>query len=170
MKRLLAIAFALSAPTAMAATEVEMLAVNVEGTGDPLGTITFEDSEYGLLITPDLEGLEPGPHGLHVHQNANCDVGEKDGKLVPALGAGSHFDPEDTGKHRGPYDDSGHLGDLPVLPVDEDGSATTTLLAPRLEEDDLSDRAVIVHEGGDTYSDDPELGGGKGRVACGTTE
>jgi Cu/Zn superoxide dismutase len=27
--------------------------------------------------------------------------------------------------------------------------------------------AAVIHEGGDNYSDNPENGGGKGRVACG---
>lgn len=27
--------------------------------------------------------------------------------------AGGHLDPEKTGKHLGPYNDKGHLGDLP---------------------------------------------------------
>jgi Cu-Zn family superoxide dismutase len=26
---------------------------------------------------------------------------------------------------------------------------------------------LIVHEGGDTYSDNPQLGGGGGRIVCG---
>ena len=32
---------------------------------------------------------------------------------------------------------------------------------------DLKGKALIVHAGGDTYRDEPPLGGGGARVACG---
>jgi Cu-Zn family superoxide dismutase len=42
------------------------------------------------------------------------------------------------------------------------------LVAPRLKLADVTNRAVIIHEGGDNYSDKPKpLGGGAGRIACG---
>jgi Cu-Zn family superoxide dismutase len=43
-------------------------------------------------------------------------------------------------------------------------------LAPRLKLSDLKGRALMVHMGGDNYSDKPQaLGGGGARVACGVT-
>jgi Cu-Zn family superoxide dismutase len=39
--------------------------------------------------------------------------------------------------------------------------------APRLKLSDIQGRALVIHEGGDNYSDTPENGGGKGRIACG---
>jgi Cu-Zn family superoxide dismutase len=40
--------------------------------------------------------------------------------------------------------------------------------APRLSTDDLKGRAIVIHSGGDNYSDTPRpLGGGGARVACG---
>ena len=42
----------LVAGAAHAATEVEMHRVSTDGVGDSVGTITFEDSDHGLLITP----------------------------------------------------------------------------------------------------------------------
>ncbi len=159
----------LVAGSAHAATEVEMHSVSTEGTGDSLGTITFEDSEHGLRITPDLEGLDTGIHGLHVHVNPSCEPAEKDGETVAAAGAGGHFDPEDTGTHQGPYGD-GHLGDLPALAVGQQGEATLPTLAPRISEEDLAGHAIMIHTGGDNYSDEPKLGGGGARVACGVIE
>ncbi len=32
---------------------------------------------------------------------------------------------------------------------------------------DIQGRAIVIHEGGDNYTDSPENGGGKGRIACG---
>lgn len=152
---------------AQAETRVEMHSVSSDGVGDSVGTVLAEDTEHGLLLTPDLSGLNPGIHGFHLHQNANCETSKSDGEVTPAGAAGGHFDPEGTGTHRGPYSDEGHLGDLPALMIDEDGNATTLLLAPRLEESDLSGHAFMIHEGGDNYSDEPKLGGGGSRVACG---
>ncbi|WP_131781015.1 superoxide dismutase family protein [Legionella gresilensis] len=124
----------------------------------PLGKITFTDTQYGLLIKPDLTTLPAGAHGFHLHQHANCgDAG---------MDAGGHFDPKDTKKHLGPYGD-GHLGDLPVLFIMEDGKANTPLLAPRLKTSDLTGLAVMIHAGGDNYSDNPALGGGGARLGCG---
>lgn len=123
-----------------------------------LGKVRFTDSDYGLLITPELRGLPSGAHGFHLHQHADCgDHG---------MNAGSHFDPNLSNTHLGPYN-SGHLGDLPVLFVLENGNASTPLLAPRLKTSDLKDLALMIHAGGDNYSDTPPLGGGGARLGCG---
>jgi Cu-Zn family superoxide dismutase len=141
------------------------------GVGESIGTVVATDTPYGLLLTPDLKGLAPGLHGFHVHENGSCQCSEKDGKMVPGLSAGGHYDPAKTGKHLGPYSADGHLGDLPPLYVAADGSATLAVLAPRLKVKDLKGRAVMVHAGGDNFSDQPAaLGGGGARVACGVIE
>ncbi|MBB3192008.1 superoxide dismutase family protein [Halomonas cerina] len=143
--------------------EVEINKVNADGVGEAIGTVTLEDTDYGLLLTPDLSGLSPGPHGFHVHENASCGPDDK----TAAAEAGGHYDPDETGSHEGPYGD-GHLGDLPVLIVNADGKATLPVLAPRLSLDDLKARSLMIHEGSDNYADEPKpLGGGGARVACG---
>ena len=141
-----------------------------KGNGDQLGTITVVETEYGLLFTPDLTKLEPGIHGFHIHEHADCGPKkDDDGKITPAGAAGGHMDPENTGKHLGPYDAKGHLGDLPALYVDADGKANYPVLAPKLTKlDQISDRSIMIHAGGDNHSDDPKpLGGGGARMACG---
>ncbi len=159
-----------AANAALADTTVTLHAVGADGVGASLGEVTVTESDYGLVFTPALEGLEPGLHGFHVHQNPSCEPQEKDGKMVPALAAGGHYDPENTGKHDFPWGD-GHLGDLPGLYVDAEGNATNPVLAPRLKMDDLNGRALMVHAGGDNHSDHPApLGGGGARVACGVFE
>jgi Cu-Zn family superoxide dismutase len=141
------------------------------GTGEEIGTVTAEDTPYGLLLTPSLKGLTPGLHGFHLHEHGTCECAEKDGKMTAALAAGGHFDPAKTGKHLGPYNADGHLGDLPPLYVAPDGSATFAVLAPRLKVKDLKGRSIMIHAGGDNYSDTPApLGGGGARVACGVAE
>ncbi len=101
---------------------------------------------------------------------ATCAPGpdpDKGGAMAAAFGAGGHFDPDKTGKHEGP-DGAGHKGDLPALVVAADGSATQPVVAPHLKTADLAGHALMIHAGGDNYSDQPtKLGGGGGRVACG---
>lgn len=146
---------------------VTMHKTSDQGVGDIIGTVVFQDTAQGLKIMPNLKGLSEGQHGFHVHENPSCDHQMKDGKHVPGLAAGGHYDPQKTGKHEGP-DGKGHLGDLPVLYVAADGTATRESVAPRLKTSDLAGRSIMIHAGGDTYSDTPApLGGGGGRVACG---
>jgi Cu-Zn family superoxide dismutase len=139
-----------------------------DGTGETLGTITITGTETGAVFKLALHGLPPGPHGFHVHENANCGPTFINGIRIPAGAAGDHYDPENTGRHEGPMGE-GHLGDLPVLEAAENGTATQTLTAPRIKDiDKLKGRALIIHINGDNYSDSPALlGGGGGRIACG---
>ena len=59
-------------------------------------------------------------------------------------------------------------GDLPPLFVDNQGKATSPVLAPRIKIADPKGRALMVHAGGDNHSDTPKkLGGGGARMACG---
>ncbi len=140
------------------------------GVGAEIGTIKATDTPYGVVLTPSLTGLPPGLHGFHVHEHPNCAPAEKDGKMVAGLSAGGHLDPAGAGHHAGPYGD-GHLGDLPALYVDADGSATLPVLAPRLKVSDLRGRSFMIHAGGDNYSDTPKpLGGGGTRLASGVIQ
>lgn len=146
---------------------VAMNLTDANGIGIAVGTVTLEDTAYGLLLTPNLSNLTPGAHGFHVHTNPACEPALKEGEMVPGLAAGGHFDPFNTGAHAGPYGD-GHLGDLPPLFVAEDGTSTIPVLAPRLETGFLTGRSLMVHMHGDNFSDDPApLGGGGARLACG---
>lgn len=160
--------FTIATPSALAAEKlVKINLTSAPGRGGEIGTIKLEDSEYGLLITPEVSRLSPGIHGFHVHTNPNCAAAQQEGKLVPGLAAGGHYDPNNTGIHLGPYK-NGHLGDLPPLFVEPTGQATTPILAPRLQVKNIEKRSLIIHAGGDNFADQPlPLGGGGARVACG---
>ncbi|WP_428818616.1 superoxide dismutase [Cu-Zn] SodC [Microbulbifer sp. MCCC 1A16149] len=156
--------------TAHAETVVSVLKLDSSGVGSMLGTVTITESPHGLVFTPSLKGLPSGLHGFHLHENGSCEPAMKDGKKVPGLAAGSHYDPKKTGQHGMPWGD-GHLGDLPALYVDNDGNASEPVLAPRLKKSDLKGRALVIHAGGDNYSDNPKpLGGGGARFACGVIQ
>jgi Cu-Zn family superoxide dismutase len=157
-----AVAASLTAPLALATPA---------GPGASVGTVTMTEGPDGVMFTLDLHGLPPGPHGFHVHDNPSCAPGQKDGKPVPAGGAGGHLDPDHTGMHMGPMG-GGHLGDLPLITVGADGMDKETLTAPRIKILDLlRGHALMIHAGGDNYSDQPApLGGGGARLACGVIE
>lgn len=166
MKKFVALILLMMTAPAMA-TVITMNEVNDQGIVKAIGTMTVTESAYGLVFSPDLQGLTPGLHGFHLHQNNDCSPAQKEGKMVPALAAGGHYDPLNTGKHGTPWGE-GHAGDLPPLYVNQQGNANQPVLAPRLRDGDLPGRALIIHAGGDNHSDHPApLGGGGARVACG---
>lgn len=138
----------------------QTVSVNINSTSNnkSIGVIEFSDSPYGLLVKPNLNSLSTGSHGFHLHAFGSCAD-----KAMAAMG---HYDPANTKSHQGPYG-NGHLGDLPVLIVDQQGKANTTVLAPRLKLNDIKGLAVMIHQGGDNYTDIPTLGGGGARIACG---
>jgi len=149
---------------------IVMHRIDAAGVGPSIGTVSVSPTPYGTLFSPKLTGLTPGLHGFHVHQNPDCGPAEKDGTKVAGLAAGGHYDPQNTGKHEGPYR-NGHLGDLPPLYADADGNATLPVLAPRIKISDLKGRSLMIHAGGDNYSDIPSaLGGGGARFACGVVK
>jgi Cu-Zn family superoxide dismutase len=155
-------------PAAMRQVTVSMFKIDANGVGPEIGTLTLSDSRAGLRIVPNLRGLPPGQHGFHVHENPNCGAAMKDGKMQAGIAAGGHYDPHSTGKHVGPMGDAGHRGDLPILNVAGDGTATETVHALRLSVNEVRGHAIVIHEGGDNFSDQPKpLGGGGGRIACG---
>ncbi|MEK6698783.1 MAG: superoxide dismutase [Cu-Zn] SodC [Nitrospirota bacterium] len=154
-------------PLFAAETVVTMNVVGEQGIGKSIGAITISEGPKGLVFTPQLTDLTPGLHGFHVHQSPDCSAGMKEGKQVPGLAAGGHYDPAMAGKHEG-HEGKGHLGDLPALTVGADGKTTTAVTAPRLKMADVMGRSLMIHAGGDNYSDQPApLGGGGARVACG---
>jgi|TARA_R110000744_G_C19228069_1_gene547838 Cu-Zn family superoxide dismutase len=149
--------------------EGKKVVMNNLSTGESIGSVMVQDyDDDGVVFTPNLSGLTPGIHGFHIHQNGDCSSAIKDGKNVLGGAAGGHFDPEKTDKHSVPWSEKGHEGDLPTLYVDENGKATQPVFAPELELEDIEGRAIMIHAGGDNYSDSPKaLGGGGERVACG---
>lgn len=172
MKKAIFLSFLLSGCSYFAVyhneTTIPVNRVSAEGIGEQIGTITFGDSRHdGLIIMTQLSGLKEGEHGFHLHENPSCAPGLKDGKMIAAGAAGPHWDPHKTGLHKGPLG-GGHQGDLPKLLVDGDGNAKLSIIAGSLTVADVRGRSIMIHEGGDNYSDVPApLGGGGPRIACG---
>jgi len=135
------------------------------GVGNAIGTIAVKNSEVlvagrkepALLLKPELRGLQPGLYAFHVHENPNCEHGIKDGIPVPGLAAGAHLWLSGLGQFSGTTFTS-HLGDLPNLEVNADGTATRVVVAARLSLADVANRALMIHASQDDNS---------ARMACG---
>jgi Cu-Zn family superoxide dismutase len=57
---------------------------------------------------------------------------------------------------------------LPVLYANQQGDIFGAVIAPRLTLKDIRHHSLMIHAGGDNYSDTPKkLGGGGTRYACG---
>lgn len=160
LRRTLVFIVALSITFLATASQIKVKIYSLAKKPAYLGYVVAKDSRYGLLLIPHLVGLSPGMHGFHLHVNPNCSNGGKE--------AGGHLDPKKTHKHLGPYDDRGHLGDLPLLYVNKQGIARVPALAPRLSVMQIVGHSFIVLADGDSYKNIPKNQDGSGaKIACG---
>ncbi|WP_062514166.1 superoxide dismutase family protein [Halobacillus sp. KGW1] len=132
---------------------------------DKIGTATLKETPEGVQVTLKVEGLEPGPHGLHVHEFPKCEPPD-------FQTAGNHFNP--LSKDHGLMNEKGpHAGDLPNVEADASGMVDTELVLPEatLKDDQMSllrkegTSLVITSEADDGMSQ-PSGNSGE-RVACG---
>ena len=167
---LLALAAPVRKAQAAKSAKATMNLVTADGVGKAIGTITIKAGKDGVTIEPKLKDLPPGEHGFHVHEKGSCEPADKDGKKTAAQSAGGHFDPEATKAHKGPGG-GGHKGDLPKLVVSDKGEAKDKLEVKGLSLADFEGKALMIHAGGDNFSDTPKpLGGGGERIACGVVK
>ena len=162
----------LGAQTVLAeSVKVPVNKISAEGVGEAIGFVAFtDDGKGGMDIVVDLAGISPGEHGMHVHEKASCAPAAKDGVAVAGLAAGGHYDPTHAGKHEGPGK-HGHKGDLPLITADAQQNVKAALHVPGLTTADIKGRSLMIHAGGDNYSDQPApLGGGGARIACGVIQ
>ena len=145
--------------------EVVVRLTSESGVGNAIGTIAVKNSEVlvagrkepALLLKPTLRGLRPGLYAFHVHENPNCGPALNNGIAVPGLAAGAHLWLSGLGQLSGTTFTS-HLGDLPHLEVNADGTATKVVVAARLSLADVANRALMIHASQDDNS---------ARMACG---
>lgn len=136
------------------------------GDGQAHGDASFIQTDEGLEIVVTMAGLEPGRHGIHVHENGDCS-----GPAAEA--AGDHFNPAGSA-HGAPSDEPSarHAGDLGNLSADASGDAELNLTDEVLTvegENGVTGRAIIVHGGEDDFSSQPSGESGD-PVACGVIE
>jgi Cu-Zn family superoxide dismutase len=141
--------------------------------GDPVGNATFSETADGVQITVESvtegSGLEPGEHGIHIHETGACDPSGE----TAFQSAGGHFNPTDA-SHGGPDDEDSHAGDLGNLTVDENGAFELDITTDRVTLDpeaenslaDADGSALVIHAGEDDLETDPTGESGE-RLVCG---
>lgn len=122
----------------------------------PGGTQVYADI-YGLPEFKPGDGDNPpiGPHGFHIHQFGNCEVGDPNN---PFQAAGEHWNP--TNQPHG-----NHAGDFPVL-FSNHGRARMCFFTDKFRVADVIGKSVIIHQNPDDYRTQPAGAAGK-RLACG---
>lgn len=149
-------------------THAEGLEVKLfDSRGSPVGTVTLTLDRSGetMDMVFDVHDLPPGSHGLHIHEVGLCERPD-------FLSAGAHLD--DGHHEHGRENRKGpHLGDLPDLIVNEDGTAHRTLrLAPSSGRVNMGmlfggdGSAIVIHADPDDQMTDPSGKSGI-RIACG---
>jgi superoxide dismutase, Cu-Zn family len=141
--------------TAQRARPLAAVAAVNDVQGRPVGTVRFLRRARGRLeVAVRLTRLEPGFHGVHVHETGVCDPGAKDpgGIVVPFFSAGGHAKSEASQVH------GQHAGDLVPALVMNDGRAFARFFTDRLRVRDLlagDGSAVIIHALGDNLANIP---------------
>jgi len=134
--------------------------------GEKVGQATFVGKRNGVLIQIEIDNLQPGTYGLHIHERGSC-------RGTAFKSAGQHFNP--SGARHGFKDAEGpHAGDLWNLEVPNGGSFRVEQHNARVtlkegHEDSLLRKggtSLIVHANRDDYRTDPAGGAGAG-IACG---
>ncbi|MFZ3590610.1 superoxide dismutase family protein [Bacillus sp. DJP31] len=133
--------------------------------GDSMGSATLEEQASGVKVSLALNGLEPGPHGIHFHANGDCEPPEFES-------AGDHYNPEEK-DHGLLNQDGAHAGDLPNIVAKPDGTVAAELMAAgvTLKEGKTTlykkdGTSLIIHENADDGMSQPAGNAGK-RIACG---
>ncbi|HWK23519.1 MAG TPA: superoxide dismutase family protein [Ureibacillus sp.] len=150
-----------AAPVALKAAAI------IEDTeGNEIGNMELTEGSEGVLISLGLTKLSEGEHGIHIHEVGKCEKPKFES-------AGAHFNP--LGKMHGMENPKGpHLGDLPNISPEEDGTVQVEFIAKNLTlepgmENSLLDKdgtAIVIHEDPDDYKTDP-AGNSGSRIACG---
>lgn len=139
------------------------------GGSEVSGRVEFRRLGDATEIRYVLDGLAPGEHGFHLHQNADCGA---DSTGDPGTAAGDHFNPISS-PHGAPSAalTGRHAGDFGNIDADADGHAEGIRIDSVLTFEgptNLLGHAVIVHADGDDLETQPS-GDAGARVACGVT-
>lgn len=147
-------------------TAQEGMTVSLQGAPtdtDFAGTVTVHPDGTGVHIVADVAGVDTdGKHGIHVHENGQCDHEGEGGQHFTS--AGGHFNPTGT-EHACPPTDPRHAGDLGNIEV-TGGIGHLELSVPNLSADQLNGKAFILHANEDDCKTQP-TGNAGDRLACG---
>lgn len=129
------------------------------------GNIVFTQEEGIVTMIAVLDGLTPGEHAIHIHQEADCSADD-------GSSSGGHWNP--TAKPHGKWGDAKgyHKGDIGNFTADANGHGTLTKITNEWcigcgdATKDILGKAIIVHQGVDDFTSQPS-GAAGARVSCG---
>ena len=114
-----------------------------DANGNVVGRVVFGTSGDSVVVAARVSTASAGFHGFHVHAVGVCQA--------PFTTAGGHHNP-------GGATHGDHAGDMPVLLVQQDGTANSAFETDRFTVNSLFDAdgsAVIVHFDEDNYANIP---------------
>jgi superoxide dismutase, Cu-Zn family len=113
--------------------------------GHPVGVAKLTQVATHVRVQVAVHSLPPGFHGFHVHAVGLCTPPD-------FTSAGEHVNPQGEAH-------PGHVGDLPVLLVTDDGTAAASFTTDRFTVAELLDAdgsALLIHVHPDNYANIPE--------------
>jgi Cu-Zn family superoxide dismutase len=148
----------------------------IKGTGSLTGTATLYEIANGgnghmVQIVLTLENAPPGMHGVHIHSTGRCEGPD-------FKSAGGHFDPGPAGNPDPDVNHPYHMGDLPNITVNAQGTGQFNVYSTRVTMGgptglfDADGSAIIIHQNLDPLVPGPSGSGVSGgpAIACGVIE
>jgi superoxide dismutase, Cu-Zn family len=124
--------------------------------GTNIGTVKFEGDGGHTSVRARLTGV-PGLdafHGFHIHANDIASNG--DGCLAdPSAASSTWFVSADGHYNPTTQTHSHHVGDMPVVYVNSDGSVETRFNIDKITLSDLNGKVVVLHAGADNFNNIP---------------
>lgn len=137
---------------------------DTDGPGTVSGRVRFTEDGGEIQVGGNVNGLSPGEHGFHVHENGSCAA--QDG--TPAGAAGGHYNPDGT-PHGDPSSQISdhHAGDFGNITAGSDGTADISLSYAQGDHElsEYEGKALIIHNGTDDLESQPS-GAAGARVGC----
>jgi Cu-Zn family superoxide dismutase len=137
----------------------------VDASGATVGWVQLTEDRTGVVhVNVKVDGMAPGPHGIHIHAVGAC---------APTFAAaGGHYNP--LSHQHGLDNPAGpHAGDLPNLAVNVDGRGRLNARTDRVTLSggpatlfDADGSAFIIHANPDDQVTDIGNGGSGARIAC----
>ncbi len=144
----------------------------VDASGAEVGTATFTQAGTGVKVVVNVaKGVEPGFHGVHIHQNGVCEGSGTE----PFTSAGGHLQVDGNTGHPS-------SGDLVSINVLENGTGQTVTTTGAVTLDQIKGKSIVIHEKADNFANIPtryapapdqdtlKTGDAGKRVACGVIE
>ena len=126
------------------------------------GMVMFTEKGGEVVIEASIEGLSPGMHGFHIHENGACDAPD-------FKSAGGHFNPTNE-DHGGPDDAKHHAGDFGNIEAKKGEPAMMKITDAGITlgdgDNSVIGKALIIHAKADDLKSQPSGEAGP-RVACG---